>query len=89
MTKIIHFDAYRAFKVRPDFSNIDTLRLLEMMAEFMENYSKGAELTPKTAEYGIYLFEEIQKVAETHELRTLAKKWRNFLEELTNSRRIE
>jgi hypothetical protein len=60
---------------------MDKIGLLEEMVRFQEERSKSGVLTYQMMIEGRYLFEQLENIAETPELRDLTKQYRRHLEQ--------
>jgi len=85
MSNVINFNAAKitrdqAFWER-EYGCADGLELLTAMVNYQETRRKTGKLTPALISRGLALFQALERSAETHELRVLARNYKKHLEQ--------
>jgi len=88
MSNVISLRAYKVLKeseeeelaYRARILSLNKLELLEEMVNFQEERSKRGRLTSVMMTRGKYLFRALEEVADTQELKILARSYRRHLE---------
>lgn len=88
MTNVISLRSFKVLKAeeeadlayRAKILSMNKLELLEEMVAFQEERTRHGELTFEMMNKGKYLFKSLEEVADTQELKLLARSYRRHLE---------
>ncbi|RYZ74102.1 MAG: hypothetical protein EOP09_00930 [Proteobacteria bacterium] len=97
MSNVISLRAFKVLKqteeeelaYRARILSLNKLELLEEMVNFQEERSERGYLTSQMMTRGKYLFKSLEEVADTQELKILARSYRRHLEHELQAERLK